>query len=153
MPFELTSAAFGAGQAIPSRYTCDGDDASPPLQWSEPPPGTRSLALVLEDPDAPRGPWVHWVVHGVRPDVTGLPEACSGTDGLPEGSAEGRNSWGRTRYNGPCPPSGTHRYYFRLTALDAELDVPHGAAREDLRRAMDGHVLAEATLMGTYGRQ
>jgi Raf kinase inhibitor-like YbhB/YbcL family protein len=159
MSFQLWSSAFSPGETIPVRYTCDGDDISPPLLWDAPPEGTRSLALMMEDPDAPAGLWVHWIVYGMAPHVRQLPEGASPRRGpssgatLPSGISEGKNSWGRVRYNGPCPPSGTHRYHLRLVALDMELDLPPGVERGELLEAMEGHVLAEATLTGDYRRR
>ena len=141
------STAFGNTQAIPSRHTCDGEDVSPPLRWTNPPEGTRSLALVVEDPDAPAGVFTHWIAWGID----------SGTDGLGQGEAaprEGRNDFGTTGYRGPCPPPrhGRHRYLFRLYALDVDLDLRSGAGKADLERAIEGHVLMAADLVGTYER-
>ncbi|MGC8786150.1 MAG: YbhB/YbcL family Raf kinase inhibitor-like protein [Anaerolineae bacterium] len=149
--FALTSNAFQAGQAIPQRYTCDGEDISPSLQWSEPPPGTKSFALIVDDPDA-RG-WVHWLLYNLPARARILPEAVPASAELPDGSRQGRNSWGKLQYGGPCPPSGTHRYSFRLYALDTVLDLPAGANAATLQRAMDGHVLAQAELIGLYSRK
>lgn len=142
---ELTSQAFDHGAAIPRRYTCQGDDVSPPLAVSGVPPGTRSLALMMDDPDAPRGTWDHWVLYDIPADVTSVPEG-----GAPAGATAGRNSWGRTGWGGPCPPSGRHRYFFRLYALDAEPGLGPGATKQELERAIEGHVLDRAELMGTY---
>jgi len=157
MPFTLSSPAFGAGQSIPRRYTCDGEDVSPPLAWSGVPEGTASLALIMEDPDAPdpaapRRIFVDWVVTGLPPSLTGLPEGASGGQ-LPAGAREGRNDMGGTGYNGPCPSIGRHRYYFRLFALDAEPEVASAQpTKAELEAAMAGHVLATAELVGTYER-
>jgi Raf kinase inhibitor-like YbhB/YbcL family protein len=143
--FEITSAAFKAGGTIPSRYSCDGENVSPPLSFAGAPADTRSLALVVDDPDAPVGTFTHWLAWGIDP----------GADGLDEGQAaprEGRNGFGTTGYAGPCPPRGRHRYFFRLHALDAELDLQPGADRDRLERALDGHVLETAELMGGYER-
>lgn len=163
MSFKLRSSAFSPAETIPARYTCDGDDVSPPLVWNEPPEGTRSLALIVEDPDAPAGLWVHWIVYGLGPEVRSLPEGASprrssanggtGSPTLPRGTSEGRNSWGRSRYDGPCPPGSVHQYHFRLLALDTLLDLPAGVDREELLEAAGGHILAEATLTGHYQRQ
>ena len=150
---ELKSSAFSQGEAIPSKYTCDGEDVSPPLAWTEPPPGTKSLALISDDPDAPVGTWVHWVVYNLPPSTRQLPEAFP-TDGqLPDGTRQGKTDFGRTGYGGPCPPSGTHRYFFKLFSLDATLSLPPGSTAKQLENAMQGHILAEAQLMGTYRRK
>jgi len=153
MTIELTSTAFNAGEAIPAIYTCDGDDISPPLQWQNVPEGTGSLALIMDDPDAPRGTWVHWVLYNIPPSTGGLPENVAPADSLPGGGSQGRSSWNRVGYGGPCPPSGTHRYFFKLYALDAELDLAPGATKEQLLAAMEGHVLAQGELVGTYARR
>lgn len=152
--FTLTSPAFRAGAAIPAKFTCDGADRSPELHWGGAPAGTRELALVMDDPDAPGGTWVHWVAYGIPADRTSLPEAVPGTPtvaGL--GLTQGKNSWPHTGYNGPCPPPGTpHHYHFRLYALDRDLGLAPGATAGSLERAVQGHVLATAELVGTYGR-
>ncbi|MEO1766842.1 YbhB/YbcL family Raf kinase inhibitor-like protein [Thiobacter aerophilum] len=151
---KLTSPAFRHGEAIPAAYTCDGRDVSPPLAWSALPPGTRSLVLIVDDPDAPdpaapRMVWVHWVLYNLPPDSTGLAEAAT----LPPGARAGINDFRRTRYGGPCPPIGRHRYFFKLYALDTRLPEMGAASKAQLERAMAGHVLAEAVLMGTYERR
>ena len=151
--FELTSAAFSPGEPIPEQYTCDGDDISPPLQWSEPPPGTQSCALIADDPDAPAGTWVHWVLYNLPGQARSLPQALSADPELSDGSRNGSNSWQRLGYGGPCPPSGTHRYFFKLYALDATLDLAAGETKESLLAAMEGHILAQTELMGTYTRE
>jgi Raf kinase inhibitor-like YbhB/YbcL family protein len=142
---ELTSDAFRHETRIPSKYTCDGDDVSPPLAISGIPAGTKTLALVVDDPDAPSGTWDHWIAYDIP---------VSGT--IPEGVATlgtaGRNSWGQSGYGGPCPPSGTHRYFFTVYALDTTLGLETGAKKQTLLDAVEGHVLAEATLMGRYSR-
>lgn len=147
----LESAAFGNGRHIPRRYTCDGEDVSPPLSWREAPPGTASFALVVDDPDAPVGTWVHWILFNLAGSETELGEALR-SDSLPEHAVEGTNSWGRGGYGGPCPPGGTHRYFFRLYALDRSLDLGPKAGANALAEAMQGHVLTEAVLMGRYAR-
>ncbi len=152
MAFELTSTAFAAGEKIPRKYTCDGDDISPPLQWSDAPPNTQSFVLISDDPDAPVGTWVHWVLYNVPGTTTALPEAVPKQDELPDGSRHGRSSWGRSAYGGPCPPGGTHRYFFKLYALDTLLDLAAGAGKERLLQAMQGHILAQTELMGLYSR-
>jgi Raf kinase inhibitor-like YbhB/YbcL family protein len=142
----LQSSAFEHGEPIPRRHTCEGEDLSPPLAWSGVPEGTRSLALVVDDPDAPVGTFTHWLAWGLAP----------GAPGLGEGEAaqvEGRNDFGATGYRGPCPPSGhRHRYFFRLYALDSDPDLRPGASKPDLERALEGHTLAVAELIGTYER-
>ncbi len=149
MTFTITSSAFGHSAAIPVKYTCDGADVSPPLQWSDPPAGTLSLALIVDDPDAPVGTWDHWILFNLPADTRALPAQAT----PPGGSLDGKNSWGRTGYGGPCPPSGTHRYFFKLYALDTMLDLPAGANKAALLEAMEGHILAQAEMMGTYSRQ
>jgi len=149
----ISSSAFNQGGLIPSRYTCDGTDMSPPLEWSGIPEGTRELALICDDPDAPSGDWVHWVMYNMPPDLKGLPEAVPKTATLNNGSVQGITDFRRTGYGGPCPPGGTHRYYFRLYALDKKLGLGTGLGKNDLLRAVKGHVIAQAELMGTYKRQ
>lgn len=152
----LTSTAFSHLTSIPSLYTCDGQDVSPPLEWSEVPPGTKSLALIVSDPDAPdpaapKMTWVHWVLYNLPVDSTGLEQGVDGA-GLPAGTREGVNDWHRTGYGGPCPPIGRHRYFFKLFALDAVLPDLGKPTKAALEKAMQGHVLADAELMGTYQR-
>jgi Raf kinase inhibitor-like YbhB/YbcL family protein len=154
MPLTLSSPAFEHGRPIPRRYTCEGDDVSPPLEWAGVPAGTKSLALIVEDPDAPdpahpKRVWVHWVLYDIPEDVTSVLEGVGGT-GLPAGTLEGLNDWKRVGYGGPCPPIGRHRYFFKLYALDTVLgDLKH-PTKAELERAFDAHVLAAAELMGTY---
>ena len=153
---ELTSSAFTNGKEIPKVYTCDGDDITPPLSWSGVPPEARSLALIVDDPDAPdpKAPkmtWVHWVLYGLSPSGTALSEGVTSAD-LPPGAREGLNDWQRTGYGGPCPPIGRHRYFHKLYALDVELGDLGALTKAKLEKAMAGHVLAEAELMGTYQR-
>ena len=150
--WKVTSGAFQPGGTIPSRYTCDGEDVSPPLGWGEPPAGTKSFALISDDPDAPMGTWVHWVVYNLPPATRQLPEGFLRDEQLPDGTRQGRTDFGRTGYGGPCPPSGTHRYFFKLYALDTMLALKPGATAKELEAAMQGHVLAGAELMGTYRR-
>jgi Raf kinase inhibitor-like YbhB/YbcL family protein len=153
MAFELSSSAFAPGKTIPARHTCDGADVSPPLAWTEPPSGTLSLALVCEDPDAPAGTWIHWVLYGLPAGARALPEGVPATATLADGSRQGTNDFRRTGYGGPCPPRGKpHRYFFRLYALDAKLEMRPGATAAALRKQLTGHVRGEAELMGTYGR-
>jgi Raf kinase inhibitor-like YbhB/YbcL family protein len=157
MSFTIESPAFAANGEIPSKYTCEGDDVSPPLRWSGVPPSAKSLALVVDDPDAPdpRAPqrvWVHWVVYDLPPSTQALAEGAKGAE-LPPTAKVGKNDWGRAAWGGPCPPIGRHRYFFKLYALDTalpELRAPTKAALED---AMQGHVVGEAQLVGTYEKR
>ncbi|HWQ39828.1 MAG TPA: YbhB/YbcL family Raf kinase inhibitor-like protein [Burkholderiales bacterium] len=151
---QITSSVFTHNGPIPKKYTCDGDDVSPPLSWSGLPSGTKSLVLIVDDPDAPdpKAPkmtWVHWVLYNIAPHTSSLAEAVKQ---LPAGTLEGINDWGRTGYGGPCPPIGRHRYFHKLYALDALLPDLNRPRKADLERAMKGHVLAEAVLIGTYQR-
>lgn len=153
MALTLSSTAFKPGSKIPSKYTCEGDDVSPPLSFGGAPQGTKSFALILDDPDAPdpRAPkrvWVHWVVYNLPPDITGLPENA-GAAGLPKGAVIGINDSKQASYNGPCPPIGRHRYFHKLYALDTTLPVK-ALTKADIETAIKGHVLAQAELMGTY---
>jgi len=146
MEMIITSPAFNEGEPIPVQFSCDGDDFSPELVWSGIPEGTASLALIMDDPDAPVGTWVHWVLFNLPADSTGLSE---GVTGLGE---DGQNSWNQTGYGGPCPPGGTHRYFFKLYALDISLDLEVGATVQSLESAMEGHILDQAELIGTFTR-
>jgi len=152
MALKLTSSAFSEGELIPKRYTCDGQDTSPPLSWTGVPAGAKTLALICDDPDAPAGVWDHWIWFNVPATLTGLPEAVPRTETMPGGGLQGRNSWNKIGYGGPCPPGGTHRYFFKLYALDAELGLKAGANKKDVEKAMQGHILAETQLMGRYKR-
>jgi Raf kinase inhibitor-like YbhB/YbcL family protein len=154
MSLELTSDAFVNGQAIPAKYSCVGRNISPALAWTEPPAGTQSFALIADDPDAPFGTWVHWVLFNIPADRRALEEdlPLSGKNADPEAIYVGRNSSGNTRYDGPCPPSGTHRYYFKLYALDTTINLLPGATKEQVLDEMDGHILAQAELMGTFSK-
>lgn len=150
---EITSGAFTEGKPIPQEYTCDGADISPPLDWTDVPPDAKSLALIADDPDAPGGTWVHWVLYNLPPDIAGLEENVPVDAQLVNGASQGINDFKRTGYGGPCPPPGKpHRYYFKIYALDSMLDVVDGATKQALLDAMDGHVLGEGHLMGTYRR-
>lgn len=153
MAMTLSSSAFGNEGEIPVRHTCDGEDLSPPLTFAGVPPGTKSLALVCDDPDAPGRVWDHWVLFNLSPGTPGLPEGLPAVASFPDGSLSGKNSWGRIGYGGPCPPKGTHRYYFTLYALDAILSLPAAATKHELLAAAKGHILAGATLMGRYTRR
>jgi Raf kinase inhibitor-like YbhB/YbcL family protein len=157
MSLTLTSPAFAPGGEIPAAYTCEGDDVSPALQWSGAPAGAASLALIVDDPDAPdpknpKTTWVHWVLYNVPISAGGLREGggSGGPDDLPAGTLQGLNDWKRTGYGGPCPPVGRHRYFFKLYALDTVLPDLHQPAKAKLESAMEGHILAQAELIGTY---
>src|SRR5712691_6987321 len=156
MAFSLTSTAFKEGGAIPVKHTCDGADVSPPLAWSGAPPGTAAFALIADDPDAPAGTWVHWVLYDIAPTLSAIPENVAKVETLKElgGAAQGKNDFRRLGYGGPCPPPGkAHRYFFKLYALNARLGLSPAATKTDVERAMDGRVLATAQLMGTFARQ
>lgn len=153
MAITIASTAFAEGGIIPQQYTCDGSDISPPLSWSGVPEGTKSLALISDDPDAPAGTWVHWVLFNIPPETNELPENVPPDQTLASGARHGVNDFGRLGYGGPCPPSGTHRYYFKLYALDAMLDLSGRVTKADLLSAVAGHILAEGQLMGKYRRQ
>ena len=149
---QLKSSAFGNGQPIPGKFTCDGADISPPLEWEGIPDEAISLALICDDPDAPVGTWVHWVYFNLSVDAGFLPEDV-GPQEMPEiGGVQGRNDFGRIGYGGPCPPGGTHRYFFKLYALDAMLDLGAGAPKEALLKAMEGHIMDQTEMVGTYRR-
>jgi len=152
MSIEITSSAFAHEAAIPQKFSCKGEDVSPALAWGEPPAGTQSFALIMDDPDAPAGTWVHWVLFNIPASTRGLPEAFPSDATLPDGSMSGKNSWGKTGYGGPCPPSGTHRYFFKLYALDEMLGISAGATKGELEKAMVGHILATGELMGTFSK-
>lgn len=153
MAFEIKSSAFQHEGDIPRKYTCDGADVSPPLNWTSPPRGTKSLALICDDPDAPVGTWVHWVLFGLPPETRELPEGIPTDKVIPNGGKQGINDFGNIGYGGPCPPPGpAHRYFFKLYALDAEPDLKPGATKKELVKAMDKHILAQAELMGRYRR-
>lgn len=152
MTITITSPAFSEGSSIPTKYTCDGNDSSPELKWTGIPAEANSLALIVDDPDAPRGTWVHWIVYNMPASTSGLPENVTEGEPVPGGGTQGNSSWRRPGYGGPCPPSGTHRYFFKLYALDGPLNLPQGATKMAVLRAMEGHILAEGQLMGTYQR-
>ncbi|MFP3853930.1 MAG: YbhB/YbcL family Raf kinase inhibitor-like protein [Anaerolineales bacterium] len=149
---ELASSAFGEGDSIPTEYSCDGEDVSPPLSWANPPEGTESFALVMDDPDAPSGTFDHWLLYNIPADRLSLGARVASEAELADGSRHGRNSFGNLEYGGPCPPGETHRYNFRLYALDQELQLEPGASKAQLMEAMNGHILAQAELQGTYSR-
>jgi Raf kinase inhibitor-like YbhB/YbcL family protein len=153
MAIQVASPAFKEGAPIPPRFTCTEKDLSPALAWTGTPPGTKSFALICDDPDAPMGTWVHWVIFNLPADSTSLPEGVPVEPKLATGAVQGRNSWKKVGYGGPCPPPGKpHRYFFQLYALDVALTLDSNAAKKDLEAAMKGHVLAEGQLMGTYKR-
>ena len=147
MAIQISSTAFEEGKTIPRKYTCDAEDVSPPLNWSGITEGVKSLVLIVDDPDAPRGTWVHWVLYDLPPDLSGLPEGVSGV------GVEGKNDFRALGYGGPCPPKGpAHRYYFKLYALDTMLYVSPGATKAEVEKAMGGHILSQGQLMGKFGR-
>lgn len=152
MALDVVSPAFASGGMIPRKHTCDGEDVSPEISWSGAPAETRSFALICDDPDAPAGTWVHWVVFNLPAGVSRLPEAMPAEPALPNGGRQGKNDFRRLGYGGPCPPSGTHRYFFKVYALDRLLDLDPGATKAQVEAAMKGHVLAEGSLMGRYRR-
>ena len=153
MTIQLSSTAFAEGQTIPAEHTGDGKDTSPSLKWSDPPAQTKSLALVCDDPDAPRGTWVHWVLFNLPADARELPAGMPTQPALPSSAKQGKNDFGKIGYGGPAPPPGKpHRYYFRIYALNSALDLSAGATKAQLVAAMKGHILDEGQLMGRYGR-
>ena len=152
MALVITSTAFAEGEAIPNRYSCDGPDVSPDLAWSGIPEGAASLALICDDPDAPMGTWVHWVLFNIPADADGLPAEIPADAALESGARHGTNDFRRLGYGGPCPPGGTHRYFFKLYALDTMLELDSGITKAKLLEAMEGHILAAGQLMGTYSR-
>ncbi|HET9907026.1 MAG TPA: YbhB/YbcL family Raf kinase inhibitor-like protein [Anaerolineales bacterium] len=143
----LTSDAFANGQSIPAKYTCKGKNISPALAWTEPPAGTQSLALIMDDPDAPGGTWVHWLLFNIPVNTRTFPE-----DLRLSGVSVGKNSWGDMQYGGPCPPGGTHRYFFKLYALGSNISLSPGFTKDQLLKAMDGHILAQGELVGTFSK-
>jgi len=152
MSIIVNSTAFKEGEIIPTKFTCDGENVSPALEWSGIPRGTKSLALIADDPDAPRGTWVHWVLFNIPANLNGLPENIPPQSTLKNGARHGINDSRKIGYDGPCPPGGTHRYYFKLYVLDVELSLETGATKAQLIKAMDGHILGEGQLMGKYKR-
>jgi Raf kinase inhibitor-like YbhB/YbcL family protein len=153
MSFALTTTAFADGGGIPKKYTCDGADLSPALNWHDAPAGTQSFALIADDPDAPVGTWTHWIVWNIPGKTTALPEGIPKVGESGDGARQGKNDFKRLGYGGPCPPPGNaHRYFFKLYALDAKLDLKAGAGRSELEPAINGHVLAQTGLKGTYRR-
>jgi len=153
MEIKVTSSAFAEGGLIPAKYTCDGSDISPPLQWDSVPEGTRTIALISDDPDAPMGTWVHWVLFNLPAETRELAENVPPDGTLPNGAKQGLSDFGKIGYGGPCPPSGTHRYFFKIYALDTEIDLPAGAKKAQLVKTMEGHILGQGQLIGKYKRQ
>jgi len=149
---KLISSAFTEGQPIPRQFTCDGINISPPLEWTGIPKSARTLAIIADDPDAPSGNWVHWVIYNLPADTMGMIENLPPTEDVKGGGLQGKNDFEKTAYGGPCPPSGTHRYFFKIYALDTELQLKAGATKAELEKAMEGHTLAQSQLMGTYRR-
>jgi Raf kinase inhibitor-like YbhB/YbcL family protein len=152
MDIKVTSSAWQEGEMIPGKYTCDGENISPPLTLSSIPEGTKSIALISDDPDAPAKVWVHWVIFNLPPDTTRLEENIPSQTKLSNGALQGKNDSGTTGYTGPCPPDGTHRYYFKAYALDKMLDLSPGITKQNLLETMQGHILGEGSLMGRYRR-
>lgn len=150
---KISSTSFNEGEMIPSKYTCDGENISPHLAWTGAPENTKSFALISDDPDAPAGDWVHWVVYNIPANVNELKEIFPRDKKLEDGTLQGTTDFGRVGYGGPCPPSGTHRYYFKLYALDILLDKSAGMTKSELLKAMESHIIANALLMGKYKRQ
>jgi len=150
---ELSSQAFAPGAMVPAKYTCDGRNVSPPLMWKGLPEGTMSIALICDDPDAPAGTWVHWVYYDLALEIQELPEDIEPMGKPAAGGTQGKNDFGNLGYGGPCPPSGTHRYFFKLYALDTELNLPQGSSKKELLDAMKGHILGQAEMIGRYKRK
>ena len=152
MSIKITSPVIEEGGMIPKKYSCDGEDISPPLHWENIPEDTISIALISDDPDAPAGTWVHWVIYNIPPETNELPENIPPYNVLSDKSMQGKNDWGRIGYGGPCPPSGTHRYFFKIYALDTALNPKPGATKKELLEIMQGHIIGEGQLMGKYNR-
>jgi len=153
MPLQISSTAFSGGEMIPKKFTCDGPDVSPQLSWTDAPAATQSFALIMDDPDAPVGTWVHWVLYNLPANTKELPEGVEKQEQLASGALQGRNDFRKIGYGGPCPPAGKpHRYFFKLYALDTKPSLNAGATKADLERAMKGHIVGQTELMGRYGR-
>jgi len=153
MAFSLSSQSFQNGSDIPKKFTCDGEDVSPELSWTDPPAGTNSFAFIADDPDAPAGTWTHWVLYDLPAETRDLPEGVPKEPQLANGARQGRNDFKKIGYNGPCPPPGKpHRYFFKLYAVDAKLNLGAGAGKHDVERALQGHTLGKAEWMGRYRR-
>lgn len=156
MVIQVSSTVFDDGGPIPPKYSCEGSNISPPLNWDLsqlPIPNGGSMAIICDDPDAPGGTWIHWVIFNLPPETNSLPELVMPREELENGALQGSNSWGNIGYSGPCPPSGTHRYYFKVYALDVKLNLPSGTTKEELLKVMEGHILDKGQLMGTYTRR
>jgi hypothetical protein len=153
MAITVESSAFASMKSIPARHTCDGEDVSPPLRWSGVPDGAKSLVLISDDPDAPVGTWVHWVCYDIPPSVDSLREGIPRGDSLPVGGMQGITDFEKVGYGGPCPPGGSHRYFFKLYALDTTLGLGAGKTKSEVEKAMEGHVVAQGELVGTYSRK
>jgi len=153
MDIKVTSSAFAEGGLIPAKYTCDGSDISPPLRWDNVPKGTKSIALISDDPDAPMGTWVHWVMFNLPADTRELTENIPADEILPNGARQGITDFGRLGYGGPCPPSGAHRYFFKLYALDTQIEPAGITDKPKLLKAMEGHIIGQGQLVGKYKRQ
>jgi len=149
---KLTSTAFKEGEPIPRQYTCNGVNVSPSLEWSGVPKSAKTVVIIADDPDAPAGTWVHWVLYNLPADNIGMVENLPATEELRAGGFQGKNDFGKIGYGGPCPPSGTHRYFFKIYALDSELPLKAGATKAEVEKAMEGHVVTQGQLMGTYRR-
>lgn len=152
MPLNITSKAFQQGQIIPKEYTCDGEDKSPPLEWKNVPENAGSLALISDDPDAPSGTWVHWVAYNIPVSRNNFEEDVPAVEKLEDGTTQGENDFRKIGYGGPCPPGGTHRYFFRIYALDKELNLDPGLTKKELLNKIQGHILDHGELMGKYSR-
>jgi hypothetical protein len=153
MSLQLASTAFPANDMIPKKFTCQGADISPQLSWTGAPAGTKTFALIMDDPDAPAGTWVHWVLYDLPANIKELPEGVEKEEQLANGALQGRNDFRKTGYGGPCPPAGKpHRYFFKLYALDSNLDLKAGASKADVERAIRNHTLGQAELVGRFGR-
>src|SRR5215471_15237625 len=154
MTINVRSDSFADGQPIPQKYTCDGEDISPPVRWDSAPDGTKSFALICDDPDAPSGTWVHWVIYDLPATIKELPEAIQANEEVLSGARQGTNDFRRLGYGGPCPPKGNaHRYYFKLYALDIVINLKAGATKSDVENAMKGHIVGEGKIMGSYQRK
>lgn len=152
MEIKITSPVFLNEGMVPKKYTCDGENVSPPLSWQNIPANAKSISLICDDPDAPMGTWVHWVIYNIPASIKGLPESVPLLETLTNGGTQGLNDFRKLGYGGPCPPGGTHRYYFKIYALDSVLALSPGVTKQQLLQAMKGHILAEGQLMGKYNR-